>query len=188
MSTVRPLWHLPGALGEQLFAIGPDLTVGGHMPVKSLPSDVDFSAQLGHLGLGLAHCGLGEAQLGGCPFGWTPAVSATRAGRGQAGAGTFHDQLALGSDEAREDQVVFGDGDVDRRALARPHLEADAVPRQDANRVDVAAVVAMVDRPARLRVAEPRRHGSHHSARYSLDHRSERRMRSKMQNLFASAG
>jgi hypothetical protein len=50
--------------GEQLEPVGSQLACRGDVPVEGLAGDPDFSAELADVGVGLAHGGGREAQLG----------------------------------------------------------------------------------------------------------------------------
>lgn len=115
------------------------------MPVEGLPGDAQFGAQLGDLGFGLAHRGLGEPKLGWRHLERPPAMPATRPSRSEAGSGTLDDQLALELSEAgedREDETAIGGGGVDRRAFARQYSQPDAALGQVAHQIDEMAQVA----------------------------------------------
>lgn len=73
---------------KQLFAVQPDLTLWRDVAVEGMAGDTEFDAQFGHLGVGLAHSGLGKTQLGGRHLERPSAVPTPRARGGKTGAGT----------------------------------------------------------------------------------------------------
>ncbi len=144
-TAVRPFWHLPGALDEELLAIGPDLPFWRDVSVEGLACNSELGAQLGDLCLRLAHSCLCEAQLGWRHLERTPAMSTACACGRQTGSGMLDDQFALElgkAGEDREHQAAVGGGGVNRRAFARQHLQPDAALRQVADRVDEVAQIS----------------------------------------------
>jgi len=116
------------------------------------------SVQRSDLGVGLAHRGGGQAELGGGHLEGPAAFAAAGAGGGQTGDGAFGDIRELGQGgKDPEDQFPGGCGGVDGRALPGQHLEPDTTGGQVMDGVDQVVQVPPqpVELPHEQGVADP---------------------------------
>ena len=126
-------------MAEELFAVGAQFPGGRDVPVEGLAGDAQFGAEAADLGVGLAHGGHGEPELGRGHLVGPSAVASPGAGGGEAGEGAFGDQFAFEfgqGGEDPEDELPGGCGGVDGGALAGEDLQADAASGQVVDDVD----------------------------------------------------
>jgi len=85
------------ASGEKFEPVGAEFSGWGDVPVEGLAGDAEFGAEVADLGVGLAHGGSGQAELGRGHLEGPAASAAASTGGGQTADGAFGDEFAFDS-------------------------------------------------------------------------------------------